>query len=750
MANQEEVAIQAALSLEETLNLYATSTFDSDPARIEAVRKTGLLDTTPEQRFDSLTSLAASLFDVPVAIVTLLDARRSWYKSSIGLEGEIQREYSACSYISVPDYAEMIVAEQCNEDSRYSENPFIKGPPDIRYYAGCPLVASKGQRLGTLCLVDFKSRHFSSSAYNILANLAEIAAREVERDVVKKCYTPVLAPAAEEAIFIVDVSKPSWPLVYCNQAWANLFDLDDDPTDLQDQGMWDVLSVRPPEEKVIAAKKAGLAEGNPLNIFLRVTGKEIDETSHDVVRLRCFLAGQDRLENSVPVAIPGVVPAIEYSGGSDLEALSLPVTDLWIGTAHKMLEKDGSSAPSGLKMPLLRDEGVALVDPTHEDSGVVMAMLQEENQHQKQQENCGGMQKTTFDGDFEMLFRFKEEKAFNLRSAQAIKPPRKPHRLAGLKIGVLLGVGAYGRVYRAMLGEKPVAVKIIEVFMENEEELITSNSGTLLPPGQQSSGSGGGRGSGSGSGGTNQDRRSALLEAILSRDLVFPTIVPTFDFFVQEHTGGGGGSAPMTQQVWILQHLCDLGSLYQALDRGLFREEPLLTSPPSLSKILATALDIATAIRYLHKRGIIHSDLNGNNVLMSSTKNTRGFIALVSDFGLSRIAAGAINTQSIGTISHQPPELLNEGKLTKAVDSYAFGVMLSELYLGKRAFAGKSLGYIILQISTGKPCFTLPDDGRCPDALRSLVADCVNFDDEKRPTFKGIVPRLEAIVQEYC
>lgn len=105
-------------------------------------------------------------------------------------------------------------------------------------------------------------------------------------------------------------------------------------------------------------------------------------------------------------------------------------------------------------------------------------------------------------------------------------------------------------------------------------------------------------------------------------------------------------------RVWFLQHFCEKGGLYDILDTGMLRQSLSLASPPSLSKILATAHDIASALQYLHENDILHGDLSGNNVLISTASNARGFVALVGDFGLSRALPSAIHTQSLGTVTH--------------------------------------------------------------------------------------------------
>ena len=136
----------------------------------------------------------------------------------------------------------------------------------------------------------------------------------------------------------------------------------------------------------------------------------------------------------------------------------------------------------------------------------------------------------------------------------------------------------------------------------------------------------------------------ALVEAALSRHLAHPSIVATLDYHVVAES----------QQVWIVQHLCTRGSLYNAVDQGWLRQARTLASPASMPAVVATAREIAAALEYLHSQDIIHGDLSGNNVLLSGADNARGFVALVNDFGLARALRqdDVRSTRTVGTVSH--------------------------------------------------------------------------------------------------
>ncbi|MDP2963264.1 MAG: PAS domain S-box protein [Sulfurimicrobium sp.] len=152
--------------------------FPADEAhRIEVLRALHILDTPPEERFDRITRVAQRLFDVPVALVSLVDADRQWFKSCQGLNAsETPRSISFCGHAILS--SDTLVVANALDDPRFADNPLVTGAPHIRFYAGRPLKAADGSRLGTLCIIDYKPRHFSP---DMLASLADLAG-SVERE----------------------------------------------------------------------------------------------------------------------------------------------------------------------------------------------------------------------------------------------------------------------------------------------------------------------------------------------------------------------------------------------------------------------------------------------------------------------------------------------------------------------------------------------------------------------------------------
>lgn len=147
--------------------------------RLHTLRSLNLLDTPAEERFDRLTRLARSLFDMPIAVISLIDTNRQWFKSCDGLEArETSRDVSFCGHAILQNGVFEI--PDATLDARFSDNPLVTGKPYIRYYAGRPLKARNGTAMGTLCLIDHRPRSLNPEQQARLNDMADLAEQEIE------------------------------------------------------------------------------------------------------------------------------------------------------------------------------------------------------------------------------------------------------------------------------------------------------------------------------------------------------------------------------------------------------------------------------------------------------------------------------------------------------------------------------------------------------------------------------------------
>jgi GAF domain-containing protein len=143
-----------------------------DAERIDALHAYDILDTPKEVSFDALTRLAARIFGVHIALVSLVDEDRQWFKSAYGLEAEqTPRDQAFCTYAIMDD--DPLIVLDATLDDRFRDNPLVTGAPGIRFYAGAPLITPDNYRIGTFCIIDTKPRDgFRGFERNHLADFA--------------------------------------------------------------------------------------------------------------------------------------------------------------------------------------------------------------------------------------------------------------------------------------------------------------------------------------------------------------------------------------------------------------------------------------------------------------------------------------------------------------------------------------------------------------------------------------------------
>ncbi|KAA6425511.1 MAG: kinase [Trebouxia sp. A1-2] len=317
-----------------------------------------------------------------------------------------------------------------------------------------------------------------------------------------------------------------------------------------------------------------------------------------------------------------------------------------------------------------------------------------------------------------------------------------------VELGPLLGRGAYGRVFKGRWKGALVAVKVIDHRVKGNGNAVDIQRETILSTSvvhpnvvstykivtvnasRQMSDQSGGIGSGGRL--TSHPENSATIEQeILDEELHSPD-----------------SNAKDEMQTWMLLEYCDRGSMEKACEQNRFKNKQ--DGKPDMINIYKSLQDIAAGMDYLHTVGVLHGDLKGANVLLKSTAtDPRGFMCKLADFGLSRVLdldMTHISTHTYGTISYMPPELLSQGKMTRAADVYSFGMLMWEIYTGSSLFKGLTVGQVFFMVVYEAHRPAVPED--CPEAFTALMTSCWKADPLERPTFQQITKDLQLLYGE--
>jgi PAS domain S-box-containing protein len=165
-----------------------------EPERLAALREAKILDTLPEAAFDDLTRLASFICGTPIALVSLIDEHRQWFKSKVGLDApETSREVAFCAHAILQN--DVFIVPDAHIDERFVDNPLVTGPPRVRFYAGAPLTTRDRKNVGTLCVIDQQPRTLDEPQRFALAALARPVAAQIDL----RRANAALATSAREA-----------------------------------------------------------------------------------------------------------------------------------------------------------------------------------------------------------------------------------------------------------------------------------------------------------------------------------------------------------------------------------------------------------------------------------------------------------------------------------------------------------------------------------------------------------------------
>lgn len=289
-----------------------------------------------------------------------------------------------------------------------------------------------------------------------------------------------------------------------------------------------------------------------------------------------------------------------------------------------------------------------------------------------------------------LYFAIMDDKRASGDDSGVVEDVRDDWPIESLKIGSLLGRGSFGVVYKGWYMDVSVAIKVLPLSDD------------------------------------------AIKETRIGTTCHHANIVRTLD------------SAVAGSEVCLVMELCDNGSLQRGIDAGLFRiGKNMQNSTPDMARLDALLTDIASALHYMHGRRVVHSDLSANNVLLVSLDTT----ARVTDFGMSHelgTAEEITGVKQYGTVTHMPVELLKDGILGTFTDIYSFGVIMWELYMSQRPWAGLRHAQVIAAKLYKSQ--TLQFAESVPQAYESLCSDCMSVDFRSRPSASEVLERLEAFV----
>ena len=147
----------------------------AEESRLQDLYRFQILDTEQEQQFNEIVELASSIANAPISVISLTDKKRQWFKARTGMtETELPREMSFCTHAIASSEPSFIVRDM-TLDERFAQNPLVTGDANIRFYAGFPLITDRGNKLGTLCVVDNKPRQLNAKQADALHKLSNQA-----------------------------------------------------------------------------------------------------------------------------------------------------------------------------------------------------------------------------------------------------------------------------------------------------------------------------------------------------------------------------------------------------------------------------------------------------------------------------------------------------------------------------------------------------------------------------------------------
>lgn len=677
-----------------------------------------------------------------MSLCALFDDKRVFISEQNGgviPRGDFPWRWTLCGWSLAFKNPQILIIPDTQLDSRFAHNLKVTQPPHVRFYAGAPLIASIGHRLGTLCFADVKPRQFDAASCVVINNLSELVVRQLEKKIALKlkskehediaaAYRHVQRSldAFDHCVLLLDTTaKEGWKIIYSNASLGKMTGLDRDSCvgcpieEIFEDG----------EGRALVAGK--LKEAVEKNMAFKVPVARLNKSrgGNTASAFTLHFRPGDKLafdDGGMPIGVPAFLPV--RGGESEGQRLFFVTVDL-----------------AGHATPKSTHSSVSLINS-----------------------NYSSLLSSSSECD-------------------------------GLELGHLLGKGTFGSVYYGTWFGSPVAVKVIdsEVKEDGGKDMLEAViSAGLKHPGVITTLKYFTRGPGSADGSRITSYEDHVSQSLGSVDSSYSlssnkevsganaaahvnnssssNATAVINFADSESFGeecsmtpdscmmtpssavkavkavtGEGFKEKLWQQIFIVMEYADRGSLQEAVDRGwLLKDRSNIELGSNMTAVLATAVEVAGAIHFLHSSSVIHGDLSGWNVMLVSNGATaniggRSFVAKVADFGLSRtLETGAeILTKTYGTLTHMPPETLTQGVISQATDIYSFGILLWQMFTGSRPWSGLTHAQIINQVGNQGQRLKWPSS--TPTNYRDLAEACTHPDAAKRPRFDAILAALE-------